>query len=184
MNKILYIILISLFSLTVISCSSSSDGGSSTTSTTTDDSTTSSPSHLVVGSEGTIFTSSDNGTTWTSRTSGTTGLICGVTYGNSTFVAVGNNDTGTIFTSPDGTTWTSRTSGTTNELWGVTFGNNTFVAGGWFFYFSFSCELLVISIISKIILPKKVFQFIFPTEKFSGNQTWDCILRNPNAKSL
>jgi hypothetical protein len=42
----------------------------------------------------------------------------------------------------------------------------------------------VISIISKIILPKKVFQFIFPTEKFSGNQTWDCILRNPNAKSL
>jgi hypothetical protein len=29
----------------------------------------------------------------------------------------------------------------------------------------------VISIISKIILPKKVFQFILPTEKFSGNQT-------------
>ena len=53
-----------------------------------------------------------------------------------------------------------------------------------FFYFSFSCELLVISIISKIILPKKVFQFIFPTEKFSGNQTWHCFLRNPNAKSL
>ena len=37
MNKVLYIILISLFSLTIISCSSSSDGGSSTTSTTTDD---------------------------------------------------------------------------------------------------------------------------------------------------
>jgi len=35
MKKVLYIILISIFSLTVISCSSSSDGGSSTTSTTT-----------------------------------------------------------------------------------------------------------------------------------------------------
>ena len=43
MNKVLYIILISLFSFTVISCSSSSDdltSGSSTTSTTTDNDTT------------------------------------------------------------------------------------------------------------------------------------------------
>jgi len=39
MSKVLYIILISLFSLTVISCSSS-DGDSSTTSTTSDDTTT------------------------------------------------------------------------------------------------------------------------------------------------
>ena len=55
MNKILHIILISLFSLTVISCSSSSDSGSSTTSTTSDnDSTTDDNS-----------TYSDNGTTFT-----------------------------------------------------------------------------------------------------------------------
>ena len=42
MNKVLYIILISLFSLTVISCSKSSDDDSSTTSTTstTDEDTT------------------------------------------------------------------------------------------------------------------------------------------------
>ena len=41
MSKVLYIILISLFSLTVISCSSSSsDGDSSTISTTSDDTTT------------------------------------------------------------------------------------------------------------------------------------------------
>ena len=39
MNKVLYLILISLFSLTVISCSSS-DSGSSTTPTTTNDDTT------------------------------------------------------------------------------------------------------------------------------------------------
>jgi len=43
MKNILYIILITIFSLTVISCAkkSSSDGGSSTTSTTSDDDTTS-----------------------------------------------------------------------------------------------------------------------------------------------
>ena len=40
MNKVLYIILISVFSITIYSCSSSSDSGSSTTSTTTDDDTT------------------------------------------------------------------------------------------------------------------------------------------------
>jgi hypothetical protein len=40
MNKVLYIILISLFSLTIYSCSSSSDGGSSSTTSTTDDTTT------------------------------------------------------------------------------------------------------------------------------------------------
>ena len=40
MKKVLYIILISLFSLTIYSCSSSSDGGSSATTSTTDDTTT------------------------------------------------------------------------------------------------------------------------------------------------
>ena len=40
MNKVLYIVLISIFSLTIYSCSSSSDGGSSETTSTTDDTTT------------------------------------------------------------------------------------------------------------------------------------------------
>ena len=40
MNKILYIILISLFGLTVISCSSKDDDSSSTSTTATDDTTT------------------------------------------------------------------------------------------------------------------------------------------------
>ena len=42
MKKILHIILISLFSLTIISCSSSSDGGSSATTSTTDNSSSTS----------------------------------------------------------------------------------------------------------------------------------------------
>ena len=53
----------------------------------------------------------------------------GVTYGNSTFVAVG--ESGTILTFSDGVGWTPRTSGTTKDLTGVTYGNSTFVAVGY-----------------------------------------------------
>ena len=83
--------------------------------------------YLIVGSLGTIFISSD-GTNWTSKYSGTSDSLSGVTYGNGTFVTVGY--TGTILTSPDGTTWTSRSSGTSNRLYGVTYGNGTFVMVG------------------------------------------------------
>jgi hypothetical protein len=73
---------------------------------------------VTVGGDGTILTSSDNGTSWDNRTSGTLNYLEDVTYANSTFTAVGQS--GTILTSSDGTTWTSRTSGTTNNLYGVT----------------------------------------------------------------
>jgi len=73
-----------------------------------------------VGWEGTILTSSD-GISWTSRTSGISKLLNGVTYGNNTFVTVGNS--GTILTSPDGNSWTKRTSVTSKSLVGVTYGN-------------------------------------------------------------
>ena len=80
----------------------------------------------AVGYSGTILTSSDNGTTWASRSSGTSKYLRRVTYGNSSFVTVGNG--GTILTSSDGTSWTSRSSGTSNNLNGITYGNSTFVA--------------------------------------------------------
>ena len=73
---------------------------------------------VTVGQSGTILTSSD-GISWTSRTSGTTNTLYGITYGNSTFVTVGVS--GTILTSSDGVTWTSRTSGTSENLIGVTY---------------------------------------------------------------
>jgi subtilisin family serine protease len=52
----------------------------------------------------------------------------GVTYGNSTFMAVGYS--GTILTSTDGASWTPRTSGTIDRLYGVTYGGGTFMAVG------------------------------------------------------
>jgi len=102
MNKVLYIILISLFSLTIISCAEKDESTDTTTTTTT--TTTSSPLFVAVGDNGTILTSSD-GTTWTSRTSGTTEYLRGGAYGNSTLVVVGAS--GTILTSSNGTSWTS-----------------------------------------------------------------------------
>ena len=82
---------------------------------------------MTVGQSGYILTSSD-GTSWDNRTSGTSNYLYGVTYGNSTFVAVG--DSGNILTSSDGISWDNRTSGTSNDLNGVSYENSTFVAVG------------------------------------------------------
>jgi len=94
---------------------------------------------VTVGDNGTILTSS-NGTTWTSRISGTTKGLRGITYANGTFVAVGKSST--ILTSSNGTTWTlvmdadsgklwtNVTSPTTEDLNDVSFGKNTLVAVG------------------------------------------------------
>ena len=65
---------------------------------------------------------------WTLRISGTSEYLTSTTYGNDTFVAVGDN--GAIITSPDGVTWTSQISGYPNNLYGITYGNNIFVAVG------------------------------------------------------
>ena len=77
MYKVLYIILISLFSLTVFSCSDDKEEYSATgttdDTTTTDATTTcdSTVSFVAVGPDGTILTSPDNGTSLDNRTSGT-----------------------------------------------------------------------------------------------------------------
>ena len=85
-------------------------------------------------SPATVLTSA-NGTSWasTSATCSSCGTdnvsINGVTYGNSTYVAVGDNATGAgkILTSDNGTSWTSRISGTTSSPIGITYGNSKFL---------------------------------------------------------
>jgi len=91
MKNMLYVLLLTGFSLIIISC-----GKKDSTSSTTSTETTTSVSYVSVGTNGTILTSSDNGTTWTSRTSGTSNGLQRVIYANSTFVTVG--DSGTILT--------------------------------------------------------------------------------------
>jgi len=81
-------------------------------------------------SPATVLTSA-NGTSWasTSATCSSCGTdnvsINGVTYGNSTYVAVGQS--GKILTSSDGTSWDNRSSGTTSNLIGITYGNSKFL---------------------------------------------------------
>ena len=65
---------------------------------------------------------------WTTQSSPTHCILYGITWGNNTFVAVG--DSGNILTSPDGIAWTLRNSGTTNILRSVAWGANKFVAVG------------------------------------------------------
>ena len=112
-----FVLLVSIASL-ISSCKSPDSSSSSDNSP----SSTSSGLFISIGDSGTLLTSQD-GITWTSRTSGTRLDLCGVTYANSTFVAVGRS--GTILTSSDGTSWTSRTSGTTQWLYGVSYGKGT-----------------------------------------------------------
>ena len=76
-------------------------------------------SFVVAGNAGTILTSSD-GTSWTSRTSGTSNNLRLVTFANSTFVVVGYG--GIIQTSSNnGISWMSSIKVTNNRLWGVSY---------------------------------------------------------------
>jgi len=132
MKNIYYFILISIFSLTVISCAKKDDDSSSSDNSTSSDNSSSSSSSsgvfLAVGTSGTLLTSPD-AITWTSRTSGTSNYLRSFAFDdNNTGVVVGNS--GTILTSNDGITWTSRTSGTTKDLNNVAYGNSKFIAVG------------------------------------------------------
>jgi photosystem II stability/assembly factor-like uncharacterized protein len=82
---------------------------------------------MIVGDSGVILTSQD-GITWTQRTSGVTRDLQDACYGDGIWVVVGNN--GIILTSPDGITWTPRTSGTTDMLRSVCYGDGIWVAVG------------------------------------------------------
>lgn len=81
---------------------------------------------VAVGDAGTILSGTD-GISWTTRTSGTTNNLNGITHGG-IYVAVG--DSGTILASADGATWIAKTSGATSNLRQASSIGNTYVAVG------------------------------------------------------
>jgi len=86
---------------------------------------------VVVGDNGTIAKSTDNGSSFDNATSPTGTDLLKVTFGNNNFVAMGNS--GKIVRSTDnGSSFSTVTSRTSNHLIGVTFGNNTFVGVGFY----------------------------------------------------
>ncbi len=73
----------------------------------------------AVGAHGTILTTSDGGTTWTSRSAGTLANLYAVAYGTTRDIAVGQS--GQTCLSYDGTTWYPEGSyPNTSDLYGVT----------------------------------------------------------------
>lgn len=84
---------------------------------------------IVVGNNGLIYKSSDNGSTWESKTSGTSNRLWEISLFGDLYIAVGIS--GTILTSNDGDSWVTRTaSGVSEHLRGVAFGNSKYVIGG------------------------------------------------------
>lgn len=85
---------------------------------------------VVVGADGTVITTADSGSTWSTPDSKVFYDLHAATFGDNTFVAVGNG--GKIITSTDnGATWAIQGSGLTyGSLNGVVFGNGVFVASG------------------------------------------------------
>jgi len=82
---------------------------------------------VAVGNFGTIITS-DDGVSWTVRTSPVTISLNGVVFLNGLYIAVGNE--GTVITSPDGINWTQREIDTNAHLHDVAFGNGIYVLVG------------------------------------------------------
>jgi uncharacterized delta-60 repeat protein len=81
--------------------------------------------HVVVGSNGTILTSTDT-TSWTARTSGSTAILNDVAYGANVYVTVGS--AGTVLRSSDGVTWTTVNRFTPASLVSVKFIDGQFLA--------------------------------------------------------
>lgn len=84
---------------------------------------------VTVGANDTIYRSDNDGYSWSSVASPTSGInLRSLAHDGTTWVAVGNG--GTVITSPDGISWTSRTSNTGNDLYKVISVGNQFIAVG------------------------------------------------------
>jgi sugar lactone lactonase YvrE len=83
--------------------------------------------HYVFVGDGGNVSSSTDGLTWTSGTSGTTANLQAVLFAFNRFVAVGSG--GTLVTSPDGLTWTVQNTSTTIDFISVAAGSDRIVVG-------------------------------------------------------
>jgi serine/threonine protein kinase len=81
---------------------------------------------VVVGTNGTILTSTD-GSSWSAQNAGTSESLRGVVWSGSQFVVVGTN---TILTSTNSSSWSAYQLDTYRDLYGVAWSGSQFVAVG------------------------------------------------------
>ena len=84
--------------------------------------------NLYVAAGSGLIASSTDAITWILRTSGTINTLNDITFGNNTYIAVGNS--GTLITSTNAIIWNLRTTKTAFNLLAVTHTNNIFILGG------------------------------------------------------
>lgn len=77
---------------------------------------------------GNTITTSPQGTTWTTQTSGTTSSLSAIAWSGTRYVVAGTG--GTLLTSPTGTTWTAQASGVTDSLNGIVWSGTQFLVVG------------------------------------------------------
>lgn len=82
---------------------------------------------VYAGSGGVLRTSDDNGVTWTSRSSGTSGDIVSIIYGNNQYAFIVT--TGSVYASANGQTWTNP-AGFSQISFDIEYGNGTYVIVG------------------------------------------------------
>ena len=86
---------------------------------------------VASGAVGAIQISANNGSNWSSGSSGTsTNTLYGITFGNNKFFSVGNSGK-LIISSDNGSTFSNLTSPVTKNIYSVAFGNNIFVGVGY-----------------------------------------------------
>tara|TARA_R110000868_G_scaffold42198_12_gene143253 strand:- start:4810 stop:5973 length:1164 start_codon:yes stop_codon:yes gene_type:complete len=80
---------------------------------------------FLCGGAGGSLATSTNGSTWTTRTSGTASTIAATIYGNGLYLYGGAG--GVLKTSTDAITWDTRTSGTTTAITALAYANGIYI---------------------------------------------------------
>ena len=87
---------------------------------------------IVGGHNGQLYSTTDDGTNWTSRTStfAADKDVCAALYVNGLWTIAGEG--GNLATSTDGTTWTSRSIGSAAHIYALAYGDGMWVATGYY----------------------------------------------------
>lgn len=135
---------------------------------------------VAVGLDGYIATS--DAVTWTRRNSGTGDYLYGITWGNNTFVAIGESSYN-IFTSNDAVNWTRRNGAGEHNSHAIAFGNGVFAAVGSGAIVLYSSNAVNWGMWSDPNLSDTLKGIAFGNGIFVAVGTWGLVLTSSNGSS-